>query len=296
MPGVMLTAAFGFAITRHSFLGSLIVGAVYIILFVGFALATELGAELLLQAFLVTAAVGAACGGAYLLERSQRLTFTQAKTVRALHDRVDALLHQYLSPEVATSLIADPARAALGGQELEITVLFADLRGYTSFSERRSPSEVVAMLNAAFGVAVPAILDEGGTVVQFMGDAVMAIFNAPHAQADHALRAVRAAVGMQRAVEGLPASDTRPRFRVGLNTGPALVGNVGAAAIRTYSALGDTTNLAARLQTWAQEGSVVMSSSTYEAVRDAVVVRSLGSPELKGKSVPVEVFELMSMR
>jgi class 3 adenylate cyclase len=152
------------------------------------------------------------------------------------------------------------------------------------------------MLNAAFGAAVPVLLDEGGTVVQFMGDAVMAIFNAPKSQADHALRAARAALAMQRAVEGLADAGARPRFRVGLNTGPALVGNIGAAAIRTYSAIGDTTNLAARLQTWAPEGSVVMSHATYALIQDHVVVRSMGSPELKGKSVAVEVYELLGLR
>src|SRR6476659_73972 len=296
MPGVMLTAIFGFSVTRHPFVGSIFVGTAYVALFVAFALAVGLGRELILQVFVVAAAAAAACAGAYLLERSQRVAFTQAQLVYALHERVDALLHQYLSPDVAASLIEDPARAALGGRELEVTVLFADLRGYTSFSERRSPAEVVAMLNAAFGVAVPVLLHEGGTVVQFMGDAVMAIFNAPKLQADHALRAARAALGMQRAVEGLADAGARPRFRVGLNTGPALVGNIGAAAIRTYSAIGDTTNLAARLQAWAPEGSVVTSHTTYMLVQDHVVARSMGSPELKGKSVAVEGYELLGLR
>jgi len=101
---------------------------------------------------------------------------------------------------------------------------------------------------------------------------------------------------MQRAVGSLPGAGGRPRFRVGLNSGPALVGNIGAAEIRNYSAIGDTTNLAARLQTWAPEGSVVMGAGTYDLVRDHVVVRQMGSPELKGKSVAVEVYELIGLR
>jgi adenylate cyclase len=177
-----------------------------------------------------------------------------------------------------------------------VTVLFADLRGYTAFSERAAPAEVVAMLNAAFGVAVPIVLAEGGTVVQFMGDAMMAIFNAPHPQPDHALRAARAALAMQRAVGELPAAGTRPHFRVGLNSGPALVGNIGSAEIRNFSAIGDTTNLAARLQTYAAEGSVVIGASTYDLIREQAVVRPLGSPELKGKSRAVEVYELLGLR
>jgi adenylate cyclase len=234
--------------------------------------------------------------GAYLLERSQRAAFAQGRLASALHKRVDQLLHQYLSPDVASSLIEDPERVALGGKEVEVTVLFADLRGYTAYSERRAPAEVVAMLNAAFGAAVPIVLAEGGTVVQFMGDAVMAIWNAPQAQPDHAMRAARAALAMQRAVEDLQGPTAQPRFRVGLNSGPALVGNIGATEIRNYSAIGDTTNLAARLQAWAAEGSVVISASTYHLISERAIVRRLGSPELKGKSVAVEVYELVGLR
>lgn len=296
MPGTMLVAVVGFSVTRHPFVGSVLVGGAYCLLFLLFALGLGLGSQLPLQVFVVAATVVFSCAGAYLLERSQRAVFAQGRLVGALHERVDLLLHQYLSPDVASTLIQDPELAALGGREIEVTVLFADLRGYTSFSERRAPSEVVAMLNAAFGVAVPAILAEGGTVVQFMGDAVMAIFNAPNPQPDHAMRAARAALDMQRAVRSLPGSGTRPRFRVGLNSGLALVGNIGAAQMRNYSAIGDTTNLAARLQTWAPEGSVVMGAGTYQLVREHVIVRPMGSPELKGKSVAVEVYELVGLR
>lgn len=296
MPAVMLTAVFGFSVTRHPFVGSVAVGAAYCLLFAGFGLAAGLTTQLPLQLMIVAATVGAACGGAYLLERSQRVAFAQARLVATLHERVDLLLHQYLSPAVASALIEDPDQAALGGREVEVTVLFADLRGFTTFSERRTPTEVVGMLNAAFGEVVPIVLAEGGTVVQFMGDALMAIFNAPIPQADHALRAARAALRMQRAVDALPGAEDRPRFRVGLNTGPALVGNIGAAAVRNYSAIGDTTNLAARLQTWAPEGSVVIGFRTYELIRNHASVRPLGSPALKGKADAVDVYELIGLR
>jgi class 3 adenylate cyclase len=296
MPAVMLTAVFGFSLTRHPFVGSLLVGGAYCLLFLVFAAYADLGEQLGLQFFVVAATVVASCTGAYILERSQRTAFAQGRQVSALRERVDRLLHQYLSPEVATSLIEDPERAALGGQEAEVTVLFADLRGYTAFAERRSPTEVVEQLNAAFGAVVPIVLAEGGTVVQFMGDALMAIFNAPNPQPDHALRAARAALAMQRAVREVPGADARPRFRVGLNSGQALVGNIGSAEIRNFSALGDTTNLAARLQTYAAEGSVVIGANTYELIRDVALVRPLGAPELKGKSQAVEVYELIGLR
>ena len=296
MPGVMLTAVFGFSVTRPPFVGSIGLGLVYCVLFVLLAAIEGLGRELPLQAFLVTATVVAASVGAFLLERSQREAFAQGRLVSALHDRVDRLLHQYLSPDVASTLIEDPRRAALGGEEVEVTVLFADLRGYTAFAERATPAEVVAMLNEAFGAVVPIVLAEGGAVVQFMGDALMAVFNVPHRQRDHALRAARAALAMQRAVEALPDAGARPRFRVGLNTGPALVGNIGSPEIRNFSAIGDTTNLAARLQTYAAEGSVVIGASTLVQIQPHAIVRSLGSPELKGKAQQVEVYELLGLR
>ena len=295
MPGIMLVAVFGFAITRHPFVGSVAIGAAYALLFGAVAGAADLGPQLVLQIVLVVATIVAGCVGAYLLERSQRNEFAQRRLVAALHERVDALLHQYLSPAVATTLIEDPKRANLGGTETVVTVLFADLRGYTAYAEHRPPTDVVAMLNSAFGLVVPIVLGEGGTVVQFMGDAIMAIFNAPHPQPDHALRAARAALAMQAAIRDLPDAHGRPLFRVGINTGPALVGNIGAAEIRNYSAIGDTTNLAARLQTYATAGSVVIGASTHALIRDRARVRPLGTPDLKGKADRVEVYELLEL-
>jgi class 3 adenylate cyclase len=296
MPGIMLTAVFGFSVTRPPFVGSIGLGAFYCLGFVTCAVAWGLGSQLPLQAALVGATVVSASVGAYLLERSQRETFAQGRLIGALHDRVDGLLRQYLSPDVATTLIADPGRASLGGEEAEVTVLFADLRGYTAFAERATPADVVAMLNTAFGAAVPVVLGEGGTVVQFMGDAMMAIFNAPTRQPDHALRAARAALAIQRAVGELPASAERPRFRIGINSGPALVGNIGSREIHNFLAIGDTTNLAARLQTYAADGTVVIGERTYEQIRGRALVRALGSPALKGKSQATDVYELVGLR
>ena len=144
-----------------------------------------------------------------------------------LYEQLDGLFRSYLSPEVAASLLADPGRAALGGTIHEVTILMADLQGFTPFSERSSPTEVIEMLNTYWGVTVPVILAEGGTITQFVGDAVMALFGAPAAQPDHARRAARAALALQSAAAGVLADHPDwPRFRVGLNTGPAIVGNV----------------------------------------------------------------------
>ncbi|MBA2489824.1 MAG: adenylate/guanylate cyclase domain-containing protein [Chloroflexi bacterium] len=194
---------------------------------------------------------------------------------------------------MATTLLADPKQAALGGEVRDVTVLFADLRGFTPFSERVDPAEVVALLNRYFAAAVPVILAEGGTIAQFVGDAVMAIFNAPDDLDDHAAHAARAAIGMQRAIAAVAGDDPRvPRFRIGVHSGPSLVGNIGSPQVRQYTAIGDTTNLAARLQTMADEGQVVVSGTTYERIRDRVTARGLGALTIKGKRDPVEAWEL----
>jgi class 3 adenylate cyclase len=125
---------------------------------------------------------------------------------------------------------------------------------------------------------------------------MMAIFNAPVRQPDHPIRAARAALRLQAETERSRAGDQTPRFRVGLNTGPALVGNVGSAELRSFTAIGDTTNLAARLQTYAPPGSVVLGERTRQLLGDLADVILLGTPQLKGKALPVNVYELRSLR
>jgi class 3 adenylate cyclase len=240
--------------------------------------------------------MGAAAISSRYLESAERTAFARAYLVADLHRRIDRLFRQYLSPDVAQALVDDPARAELGGELVDVSVLFADLSDYTSFSERNPPHEVVAMLNASFAGVVPSVFAEGGTIVSFAGDSLMAIFNAPLRQSDHALRACRAALALQRAVQRNGEAGTRPRFRVGINTGPALVGNIGSAELRNFSALGDTTNVAARLQTYAQPGSIVIGEPTYRLVRDVADARALGAADLKGKSTSTAVYELIGLR
>ena len=133
--------------------------------------------------------------------------------------------------------------------------------------------------------------------MQFAGDAVMAIFNAPVRRApDHAMHAARAALGLQAAVGAIAGDDPgRPRFRAGVNTGPALVGNIGSRAIRNFTAIGDTTNLAARLQTFAEPGQAVIGERTFALIRPSARVRALGTPQLKGKADPIVVYELLGL-
>jgi class 3 adenylate cyclase len=213
-----------------------------------------------------------------------------------LYRQVDRLFRAYLSPDVARALLEDPERARLGGAVSEVTVLFADLRDYTGFTGMTEPTAVVELLNRYFGAILPEIIAEGGTVAQYAGDAIMAIWGAPTARADHALRACRAALRIRAVVEATSAGHVDwPRFRFGLATGPAVVGNIGAAEVRTYTAIGETTNLAARLQTLAEPGRIVVSAETARRVGRVAQVAALGPVDLKGFRAPVEAFELLGI-
>ncbi len=214
-----------------------------------------------------------------------------------LYGQLDELFRSYMSPAVATELLADPAQADLGGRIAEVSVLMADLSGFTPFAESTDPALVVQMLNTYYGAIVPVILGEGGTVVQFVGDAVMAVFNAPTPQPGHALHAARAGLGLQQAVARIAAGRPDwPLFRVGVNSGPALVGNVGAAQMRNYTAIGDTTNLAARLEGVAEPGTVVVGSSTYAQLGRGAQVRVLSGITVKGRREPVTCYVLEGLQ
>jgi adenylate cyclase len=180
----------------------------------------------------------------------------------------------------------------------DVSILFADLEGYTSYSERHSPAEVAQMLNAYFERVVPLIEREyGGEVHQLIGDAVMAIFNKAGDQPDHAVRAARAGLAFQREAHMCAQGhDDWPRFRVGINSGEVLAGVVGAArGHRKHGVVGDTVNLAARLEGQATAGGVVVGAATYERLPDGTEARPMGGLHVKGKSEAVEAYMLVSL-
>jgi class 3 adenylate cyclase len=238
----------------------------------------------------LTTSFGLTEGQAEVIGRAAEALAVERREARRL-----GLFRRYLSPEVADALLADPRRVDLGGATVEVTVLFGDLRAFTTFAERSEPEDVVRLLNTYFAAIVPLILGEGGTVIQFQGDAFMAIFNAPVRQPDHPMRAGRAALAIQRRVDELGAGrDEWPRFRLGIATGPALVGNVGSEEVRSFTAIGDTVNLAARLQTLAEVGTIVVSGATAERLEGAVL-EPKGELAIKGKTAPVRAFELVGL-
>jgi class 3 adenylate cyclase len=209
-------------------------------------------------------------------------------------ERVDQLFRPYLPQQFAERARTDPARARLGsGEEREVTVLFADLSGFTSYSERHAPTEVVELLNAIWTAVVPIVTAEDGLIESFAGDGMLVIFNAVGNQPDHARRAVRASTHIRDAVDAVGAGSSAavPRFHIGINSGPAFVGSVGAAGRRTFSAIGDTTNLGSRLLGAAGPGEIVVGEATWALLGDAQG-EALEPLRVKGKRDPVRAWRL----
>jgi adenylate cyclase len=210
---------------------------------------------------------------------------------------LDQLYRPYVPAGLAERLRTDPQAGELGGERREVSILFADLQGFTSFSERADPADVISMLNSYWAVTVPVVVrSHGGLIERFAGDAVMVVFNAAGDQPDHARRAVEAALAMQREADAAARGrDDWPRFRAGVNTGQAIVGNVGTEEQRSFTAIGDATNVAARLQAAAAPGRVVVGGATAEALGDGAVLEPLGPLELKGRGEPVQAFAVVRL-
>ena len=179
----------------------------------------------------------------------------------------------------------------------DVSILFADLQGFTSFSERTTSGEVAAMLNAYFERLVPLLEQSGGEVHQLIGDAIMVVFNKQGDQPDHAVRAARAGLVLQSASTEIAAGhDDWPRFRVGINSGEAHTGVVGAArGHRKHGVIGDTVNLAARLEGRAPVGHVVVGAETAGRLPDGAVLDRLPELQVKGKAAPVEAYVVHSL-
>ncbi len=201
----------------------------------------------------------------------------------------------YTPAHLAERILKD--RAVLAGERKQVTVLFADVSGFTSISERLDPEEVHALINGAFELMLAEIHRYEGTVNQFLGDGLMALFGAPIAHEDHAQRAAHAALGLQAALsryrdELLASRGIDFRLRLGLNTGLVVVGAIGDNLRMDYTAVGDTTNTAARMQQLAEPGRIVVAEATERLIAPYFETRTLGAIPVKGKSQPVAAYEL----
>ncbi|MEA3309810.1 MAG: adenylate/guanylate cyclase domain-containing protein [Chloroflexota bacterium] len=221
---------------------------------------------------------------------------TAQRQLEAEVQQVRGTFERYVSPSVVQQLLSDPSRVRLGGVRQDVSIFFADLGGFTTFSENLDPEVLFVVLNRYLTLGAQAVLDEGGTLDKFMGDAVMAIFNAPLPQSDYAFRAVRAAWNLKCAIQTLharPGSAKEMLFGVGIGTGPAVVGNVGSPQLQNYTAIGGSVNLASRLQEYAEPGQILIEEQTYQLVSQNVRVRQLGEIHFKGYSKLKMVYEVV---
>ncbi len=207
------------------------------------------------------------------------------------------LFARMVSPAVIEQL--NPDKIQLGGERANITTLFADIRGFTSYSENLSPEELVTVLNQYLAAAADAILEQEGTVDKFMGDAVMAWFNAPIPQPDHTLRAVRAALKIRQAIQALHEkmpSGAKLDYGLGIHFGEAVLGLIGTEKRIDYTAIGDSVNTAKRIQENSSTNQILISAAAYHNVTNLVEV-GLADPILaKGKSHPLKVYEIIGLK
>jgi len=224
---------------------------------------------------------------------------TMARSLRE-KEMIKRAFTRYVAREVVEEILKDPEHLVLSGERREVTVLFCDVRGFTPMSERLAPEEVVLLLNDFYTLMIEMTFKHDGTLDKFLGDAVMAIFGAPIAHPDHSLRAVRTALAMQEGV--IELNERRQKqgkepiaVGIGVSAGEAVAGTVGTADRMEYTVIGDTVNLAARLESNAKTGQILISERTYMAVRDEVDVRPLGPIRVKGKEEEVDVYEVLGL-
>ncbi|NWF69335.1 MAG: response regulator [Chloroflexi bacterium] len=213
----------------------------------------------------------------------------QKETIRMTFER-------FVSPSVVEELLRDPTQVKLGGKLQQITVLFADLENFTSTSEQTEPEDLLRLLNRYHTLIVRIVQEFGGTVDKFIGDAVMALYNTPLMQADHALRAVLTALKIREELvkfhEQLDPA-LRMKLNFGIHTGTAVVGNVGAQDVMDYTAVGDTVNIAARLQQMARGGAIYISQATFDAVNPFIESEKVGDLNVKGRSGTVHTYNVL---
>jgi PAS domain S-box-containing protein len=224
---------------------------------------------------------------------------TEQRQLRAEQERIRQTFGRVVAPRVRDRLLEDPSALRLDGIRQPLTVLFADIHQFTPFSERTQPEDLFGILNSYLSLAAQAVLEEEGTLDKFMGDAVMAFWNAPDCQEDHVLRAARAALAMDKAIRAHRTNmseEYKLFFSIGINVGDAMVGNVGTTDLFNYTAIGDTVNYAQRLESIAKPGQILLSEAAYCEIAKHIIVNELPPVTVKGKSLPAVVYELLGLK
>jgi len=215
--------------------------------------------------------------------------------------RIKSIFQRYVSSQVVEELLASPDKVVLGGRRKEVTVLFADIRNFTSIASHMAPEEVVSILNEFFTMITEVIFKYQGTLDKYIGDAVMAIYGAPIKEENHAEKALRAALETQERMEllgrRLLERGIEPiKIGIGINTGEAVIGNIGSLQRMEYTAIGDSVNLASRLEEVAKSDQILISESTYQVVKDIVKARALEPMAIAGKTELIQVYEVLGLK
>lgn len=212
-------------------------------------------------------------------------------------NRITGIFGRYVSKVIVNEILANPKEIELGGIRKDVSVMFVDIRGFTPLSEKMEPEEVIKILNEYLDLCTKTVFKHEGTLDKFMGDGVMIIFGAPIAQADHADRAVRTALEIKSKYQLLAESIQKEygfsvNVGIGINSGFAVIGNIGSHDRLDYTAIGDTVNLAARLESNAKPGQILISRNTFTRIRDRFSCTELQPISVKGKKDAVEIYEV----
>ncbi len=246
------------------------------------------------------------------LTRELRTAKQMMLTARAQYEHVKQVFSRYVAPDVVDDILSDVSRLRLGGELREVTVLFSDIRGYSTLSEHMSPEQTIGILNQYFEWMTEVLNHHRGTIIEFEGDAILAVFNAPLDQPDHACRAVSCALDMLDVVKALnlkwegdgtaehwrAAGLSDFRVRLGLHTGKVVVGNVGSETRAKYAVIGDTVNIAARLEAMnkALKTTLLMSHEVASRVPDhAIQLEPLGAKEIRGRKGTIDVYTVAGL-
>jgi len=215
--------------------------------------------------------------------------------------RIRNTFERYVGETVMEEMLSRTDRDFLAVERMPITVLYSDMRGFTSIAERTDPVVMVETLNQHLGAMTDVVLAHQGTLDKFVGDEVVALFGAPLPQPDHVIRAVGAALEMQAAHQALldklaaEGCEAAP-IGIGINTGEMVVGNIGCEKRVDYTAIGDAMNLGARLCGLAEPNQIIISESTYQLVKDVVEVKALAPVRVKGRVQPEQIYEVVEMK
>ena len=275
----------------------------------GLAGAVGLAALLSRPIFRLVQATGAIAAGNFnislpVASRDELGALTESfnRMARSLREKemIKRAFTRYVAREVVDEILKNPENISLTGERREVTVLFCDVRGFTPMSERMSPEDVVLLLNDFYTLMIETTFKHDGTLDKFLGDAVMAVFGAPIAHPDHSARAIRTALAMQEGIGGLNGRRAQQgkepiSVGIGVSAGEAVAGTVGTEDRMEYTVIGDSVNLAARLESNAKPHQILISHRTYERVRDLVDARPLGRIRVKGKEEEVEVYEVLGL-